>query len=86
MAELKLEIPEDVLRSLKLPPAETEAELCKELALALYQRGVLSMGKARVLARLSRWEFHELLGQRRIPRHYTEEDLEEDLRYGLGNQ
>lgn len=86
MAKLTLEISEEVIRSLKLPPAETEAELRKELALALYQRGVLSMGKARALAQLSRWEFHELLGQRRIPRHYAEEDLQEDLRYGRGNQ
>lgn len=86
MAKLTLEIPEEVMRSLKLPPAETEAELCKELTLALYQRGVLSLGKARALARLSRWEFHELLGRRRIPRHYTDEGLEEDLRYARGDQ
>lgn len=86
MAKLRLEIPEEIIRSLKLPPAEREAELCKELALALYQRGVLSLGKARALARLSRWEFHELLGRRRIPHHYAEEGLEEDLRYARGDQ
>ena len=32
------------------------------------------MGKARVLAQMTRWEFEELLGQRRIVRHYTEEE------------
>ena len=81
MGALKLEIPEEVLRSLKLPPGEVEAELCKELALALYRRGVLSLGKARQLAGMTRWQFEELLGERRAARHYTEKDLAEDLAY-----
>jgi len=86
MAKLNLEIPEEIVQSLKLPPGEIELELRKELALALYQRGVLSLGKARTLARMTRWEFQELLGQRKIPRHYTEQDLEEDLRYARSDQ
>lgn len=79
--QLNLRIPDEVLRALKVPPREVEAELRKELALALYQRGALSLGKAGVLAGMSRREFEELLGQRRIPRHYGKEELEEDLRY-----
>jgi predicted HTH domain antitoxin len=63
-----------------------EQEFRKELALALYQRGVLPLGKARLLARMTRWEFEELLGQRKILRHYTDIDLEEDIDYGLGRQ
>jgi len=86
MARLSLEIPEEIIQSLKLPPQEAELELRKELALALYQRGVLSLGKARALAQMTRWEFQELLGQRKIPRHYTEQDLEEDLRYAHSDQ
>jgi predicted HTH domain antitoxin len=84
MAKLVLEIPEEVRAALRLPPGEIEEELRKELALALYQRQVLSFGKARALARLTRWEFEELLGHRKVPRHYSEEDLQEDLRYAGG--
>ncbi len=86
MPSIVLKIPEEFLRVMKLPPEELEKELRKELAVALYQRGVLSLGKARALAQMTRWEFEELLGQRRIPRHYTAFDLEEDVRYGLGPQ
>ena len=80
------EIPAEILRVVKLPPQEIEQEFRKELALALYQRRVLSLGKARLLANMTRWEFEELLGQRKIPRHYTQRELEEDIQYGLGHQ
>ena len=84
MAKLVLEIPEDVQAALRFPPGEMEQELRTELALALYQRQALSSGKARELAQATRWEFEELLGQRQIPRRYSEEDLEEDIRYARG--
>ena len=82
MSKLLVEIPEDVTDALRLPPAEHEYELRKELALALYQRGVLSLGKSRRLAGMNRWDFDRLLGDRKIVRHYTEEDLCEDVEYG----
>ena len=83
---ISLEIPAEILNATRLPPKEMEREFRKELALALYQRGVLPLGKARLLAQMTRWGFEELLGQRKIPRHYTDADLEEDIQYGLGRQ
>lgn len=47
---LSLNIQTDVLNAVKLPPKEMEREFRKELALALYQRGVLSLGKARSMS------------------------------------
>jgi predicted HTH domain antitoxin len=75
-----LEVPAEIVEALRFPPAEVEAELLKELAVALYSRGALSLGKARVLARMNRWQFEQTLGERQIPRHYTLEALETDLR------
>jgi len=69
-----------------VPKLEVEGELRKELALALYQRGALSSGKACALVGMKRWEFEELLGKRRVQRHYTGKDLEEDLRYAQSCQ
>lgn len=86
MQALTLEVPADVLAAVKLPPAETETEFRRELALALYQRGILPAGKARLLAKMTRWEFEELLGQRDIVRHYTKDDLEDDLCYAARDQ
>ncbi|RLC13690.1 MAG: UPF0175 family protein [Deltaproteobacteria bacterium] len=83
---LILEVSPDILEAVRLPPGEIKNELRKELALALYRRSLLSLGKARVLAGMNRWEFEELLGRRRVIRHYTETDLREDLQYGLGGK
>jgi predicted HTH domain antitoxin len=85
MEKFVMEFPREIVEAVKLPPGEVEKEFRKELALALYQRGALSLGKARALAQMSRWYFEELLGERRITRHYTCTDLEEDIRYASGH-
>ncbi|NOZ57987.1 MAG: UPF0175 family protein [Euryarchaeota archaeon] len=82
--EVVLRIPGDVVENLRLPPENIEEELKRELALVLYQRGLLSSAKACKLAGLTRREFEELLGKRKIRRHYTEKDLEEDIEYATG--
>ncbi len=86
MAKLVLEVPPDIVDAVRLPPAEVETEILKELALALYRRGLLPLGKARALARMNRRQFEQLLGDRQIPRHYTEVNLEEDLRHAHGDR
>jgi predicted HTH domain antitoxin len=59
---------------LHLPRAEQQQRLTTELALSLYAQGILSYGKAREMAHLSKYEFDLLVGQRRIPRHYEVND------------
>ncbi len=85
VTRIVIEVPSDVLDAVKLPRPEIEEEMRRELALALYERGALALGKARMLAGMTRWEFEELLGRRRIVRHYTAADLAEDIRYAGGD-
>ena len=58
-----------------------DPETVQELAVSLYREGYLSFGKARELAGLSKAEFHRLLGEREVERHYTKEDLAPDIEY-----
>jgi predicted HTH domain antitoxin len=79
-----LDIPESVAKSLRLPEPEIEPRLRTELAAALYAQEILPFGKASELAGLSRLAFAEFIGQRNIPRHYTDDDLTQDLGYARG--
>jgi predicted HTH domain antitoxin len=79
MSRLVLEIPNEVAESLQLPPSERLSRVQRELAIRLYQKGLLSFGKARELAQMTKWEFHLLLGDEEIERSYDLEELESDL-------
>lgn len=80
----EIEIADDVYEALQVPEPEREEALKTELAVSLYARGALSFGKARSLAGLSKREFHQLLGDRQVERHYTTAELAEDLEYADG--
>lgn len=54
-----------------------------ELACVLYQKELLSFGKARELAGMKFMEFQSALHDRQIPR-YTLEMFEEDMRHVRG--
>ena len=70
-----IEVPE----GLRVPPNELEERLRIELALRLYEKGIASLGQARRIAGLSKWDFLELLAREGILLHYGEEELREDL-------
>jgi predicted HTH domain antitoxin len=79
MTNLVIEISNELAQSLRIPPDEHTSRIRQELAVRLYQKGILSFGKARELAQMSKWEFHELLGREAIERSYDLEELEIDL-------
>jgi predicted HTH domain antitoxin len=80
-SDFQLDIPRSVADALSLPEGRKKEELRRELAVTLYREEMLSFGKARELAGLSKQEFGKLLGERSVERHYGQEELEEDLRY-----
>jgi predicted HTH domain antitoxin len=57
----------------------TKEELTLEIAVALYQREILSLGKAADFAGLHRMAFQAALSERQVPISYDVEDLEADL-------
>ncbi len=81
---LQLSIPDSVLEAIRIPEKRVEQELLIELAIALYSQELLSFGKARELAQMGNYEFAKLLEKRGISRHYTAEELKDDLIYASG--
>jgi len=83
---LTLEIPDDLARALPLPPEEQESRLQTEMACLLYAKAWLSFGQAARLSGLDHHRFGLELGDRDIPRHYTEEEADHDLEYASRQQ
>ena len=86
MSKVVLEISSELADALRVAPEEQETRLRRELAIRLYQKGLLSFGKARELAGMGKWDFHVLLGEEGVTRRYDTEELQEDLKTleGLG--
>lgn len=79
MKPIQIEIPEKIVFSLKIPESELQQRLQAELAIRLYQKGILGFGKARELANLNKWQFQEMLAKENISLNYDTDELEEDL-------
>jgi predicted HTH domain antitoxin len=76
-----LEIQEKLLaEALHVPESDVPRQLRIELACALYAQNRLGLGKAAELAGLDRFQMGDELARRNIPRHYTQDDLNSDLR------
>jgi len=73
--QITIEVPEN----LRVPPGELKERLRIELALRLYEKGIASLGQARRIAGVPKWDFLELLAREGIPIHYGEEELKEDI-------
>ncbi len=81
---ITLDIPESVIKSLRVPEGGAEERLPMELAVALYAQGLLSFGKSAEVANLTRFQSGDLVTQRGIPCHYGPEELAEDFAYANG--
>ncbi|MFA6176446.1 MAG: UPF0175 family protein [Phycisphaerae bacterium] len=73
-ATLTFDIPSDVLESARMTVRDAKLEL----AIALFSRGRLSMGKAAELAGIPAGQFQSHLGTQNLGAHYNVADALED--------
>jgi predicted HTH domain antitoxin len=78
MANVTVEIPEEVFELAGMPEGTTSGRTTKLLALELYREGRVSLGRAAELAGVGIEEFMEFSAHRQVPLHYTADDLAED--------
>ncbi len=72
---MSLLIPDDILRATRMSPQE----LRLEIAVMLFVKKKLTLGKAARLAEMSQRDFQHLLGKRKIAPHYGVKDFRKDL-------
>ena len=80
MKQVSINIQEDLVQALRVPTSEVPRRLKRELAIRLYEKGLLTFGKARELAEMPRWAFHDLLGEEGTERRYDMEELEDEIK------
>jgi predicted HTH domain antitoxin len=71
---ISIEIPREIAEATRMTPQELQ----RELAIHLFERGVLSFGKAREMSDMTVWAFQQLLASREIPVHYDTAEYEAD--------
>jgi predicted HTH domain antitoxin len=76
---VRVELNDEIRDALRIPLDEQEGRLRRELALRLYEKGLLSLGKARQVAGMEKWDFLLLLAQESICRQYDKDELDRDL-------
>lgn len=80
---MTLDKPDSVVDAIRLPKPRVHQELMLELAVALYSAQILPFGKARELASVAKYHFFQALGAKHIDRHYDDQDLADDVAYGI---
>lgn len=71
-----IEISDQILDKLSI----TKEEVKLEVAVALHAREILTLEQASKMAEVGQLKFQQILGERKIPIHYSKEDFEEDLK------
>lgn len=80
MSIIQIDVPEEILISLKETPETISRELSILAAVKLFELGKFSSGRAAQLAQLSRVEFLTLLGRYQVSAfNISAEDLEQDV-------
>jgi predicted HTH domain antitoxin len=77
---VKIEVPEDILISLKYSSEEFQNEMKLITAIELYKKGKLSLGKAAQFSGFTKYGFIDILNFRGEPVfNYTNEDIEKEI-------
>jgi predicted HTH domain antitoxin len=78
--KLIINLPENAFSIMRKKPEEFGRELLEAALCMWYEKGKISQSKAAEIARVSRFEFLEILKKNRVsPFQYTAEDLDQEI-------
>lgn len=78
MANVTVEIPEEVFALAGMREGSTSGRAAKLLALELFREGRASLGRAAELAGVSVEDFMDFSSRRKVSLHYADDELAED--------
>lgn len=75
-----LEIPENIVFHLKLPPKRAKQMLMEELVLRLYEQRIITSAQGAALLQMKRLRFEQFLAEHEVAIHGEPEELDTDLK------
>ncbi len=75
---IKLNIPDKIESAIRLPGKDMKKELLKLLAIKMYDKGILGIGKAAELCEVDKIEFMLYLKQEQVDLNYDIEEFRRD--------
>lgn len=79
MNGVTLEIPDSIVKNMRVPRKRAGDILMEELALRLFEDGVITSGQGAQLLSMHRLEFESFLARNRVSLMRDDVDLEKDL-------
>ncbi|VVB84142.1 Uncharacterised protein [uncultured archaeon] len=80
METLSVDFPRDLINIFKVREKEFPHKIRETLSIELYREGLISIGKAAEIAKVSIWEMQEILARRKIRLDYYKQDLEKEIK------
>lgn len=80
MQSVLIEIPEDIVSQIKLPPKRAKQMITEELVIRLYQQGIITSSQGRRLLSMDRLRFERFLAENEIPIHGDPDELDADIK------
>lgn len=80
MQAIVLEIPEQIVFQLKLPPRRAKRMLMEELVLRLYEQRIMTAAQGAILLGMPRLRFEQFLAEHEIAIHGEPSEIEQDLK------
>lgn len=80
METVSIDFPRDLINIFKIREKEFPHKVRETLSIELYREGLVSIGKAAEIAKVSIWEMQEILARKKVPLNYYSEDLEADIK------
>jgi predicted HTH domain antitoxin len=78
---VELSVADELAEALRAEGRSVEAQIRVVLAIACYERGLISVGKAAEVSGLTRGEFETELSRRKVVQPYALEDVEADVKW-----
>lgn len=79
MTHIAVQIPDQAVDALRLPPGHIQEQLQQEFAVFLVKEGLLDPASARLIADLDRLSFRQLLAKRQVEWGGSPEDAMQDF-------